>query len=78
MMWFGDGYGAWGWFFGTITMVAFWGAVVWLILQATRGSESSGPNRRTPEEILAERYARGEIDSDEYRKRLDDLAVRPH
>jgi putative membrane protein len=76
-MWYGHGYGAWGWFFGTLMMAAFWGAVVWLVLSATRRNESSGPTRQTPEEILAERYARGEIDADEYRRRLDDLTVRP-
>ncbi len=74
-MWYGHGYGAWGWFFGTLMTVAFWGAVVWFVVQTARDREPSS-QRPTPDEILAERYARGEIDADEYRRRLDELGVR--
>ena len=31
---------------------------------------------RAPEQVLGERFARGEIDEDEYRRRLDVLAGR--
>ncbi|GAA2759091.1 SHOCT domain-containing protein [Actinopolymorpha rutila] len=31
------------------------------------------PARPTPDDVLAERFARGEIDEDEYRRRLDVL-----
>jgi len=74
-MWYGHGYGVWGWFFGTLMMLAFWGAVVWFVVRAT---SDRGPftTRPTPEEILAERYARGDIDGDEYRRRLDELVAR--
>lgn len=34
------------------------------------GAPSHGPVRPTAEQLLAERYARGEIDEDEYRHRL--------
>jgi putative membrane protein len=35
-----------------------------------------GPSRRTPREILDERYARGEIDREEYQRRCEDIAGR--
>jgi len=34
---------------------------------------SLSSTRRSPEQILAERFAAGEIDSDEYHQRLDAL-----
>ena len=48
-------------------------AVVWLLVGGARrfgGGEAHHPSRATPEQILAERLARGEIDPDEYRVRL--------
>ncbi|MGW2250771.1 SHOCT domain-containing protein [Kitasatospora sp. NPDC001660] len=43
-----------------------------------RGAAAAGPSRSavaglTPEQLLAERFARGEIDAEEYRLRLDTL-----
>jgi putative membrane protein len=35
-----------------------------------------GGRARTPREILDERYARGEIDREEYQRRRDDIAGR--
>jgi putative membrane protein len=43
-------------------------AVVWLLVGGAR--RFGGSARTTPEQILAERLARGEIDPDEYRVRL--------
>ena len=40
--------------------------------QGTVGNRTAGM-RPTPEELLAERFARGEIDEQEYRTRLDTL-----
>jgi putative membrane protein len=47
-------------------------AVVWLLVGGSRrfGSGEAHSARATPEQILAERLARGEIDPDEYRARL--------
>lgn len=64
-------------------MVVFWVAVialvVWLVLsfrsdQATGGIEQ----RHGPEELLAERFARGEIDEDEFARRREVLAAEKH
>jgi putative membrane protein len=55
------------WGFGLAVLVLF----VWLIAKATAGT--SGRSDDTPEQILKRRYARGEIDRDEYQRRLADL-----
>jgi putative membrane protein len=79
----GWGHG-WGWgfghmAFGGLMMLLFWGVIIVVIVFAVRwisaGSHGSAPNqppRRTPREILEERFARGEIDKEEFeeRKRL--------
>jgi putative membrane protein len=51
--------------------IAVIATVVWLVLRRTRGGGRSGFERAR--EILAERYARGEIGGDEYRERLGEL-----
>ncbi|MFE2410323.1 hypothetical protein ACFVSN_03265 [Kitasatospora sp. NPDC057904] len=40
---------------------------------AAAGAPRAGMTGPTPEQLLAERFARGEIDADEYRLRLDTL-----
>jgi putative membrane protein len=78
MMWWNDS--GWAWFSMSAMMVAFWTLVVVAIVWVTRTLRSpqardwpTAPPPRTPQDILAERYARGDIDSDEYRCRLDDI-----
>ncbi len=74
-----DGYG-WGWG-GSIVMgvliVLFWAGVITMIVLAIRylaggGQATSAGDRtlRSGEDILAERFARGEIDDEEYRRRM--------
>jgi putative membrane protein len=46
------------------------GGIVWFVTRRRGGPWSGG---RRAEDILAERYARGEISSEEYRERLDGL-----
>jgi putative membrane protein len=63
-------HGAWG-----LLWLAFWlvalGATAWLVVRLTRGRRRSGIDQAR--DILAERYARGELTSDEYRERLEQL-----
>jgi len=76
-MW-GNGWGWAGWVLMGVVMVLFWAAVVTAIVLAIRyaggsrntasGSPNHGPSR--PEDVLAERFARGEIDESEYRRRV--------
>jgi putative membrane protein len=60
----------WGWtLFGSIMMVAFWGALVWLFVELARGA---GPGSRTrdegPKEIADRRLARGELTLEEHER----------
>jgi putative membrane protein len=81
MMW-GWGNGNWGW--GAwlpmmIFMLVFLGVVVWGVVMITRSWTSRPPYHdhveqgSDPKRILDERFARGEIDEEEYRKRRDIL-----
>lgn len=61
---------AWGFgMFGGFGMLLFWGILIFIIVLAVKsvlaGSKESNNARR----ILDERYARGEIDEEEYEKR---------
>lgn len=72
-MGWGDG---WGYMFGGgILMLLFWVAVialiVWLVLAALRRGPAIGG--RSALDILEERYARGEIDREDYEARRQDL-----
>jgi putative membrane protein len=53
---------------GGIFMIAIVGLVVWAIVSAVRPERTAAPSS-TPRalEVLADRYARGEIDGEEYR-----------
>lgn len=69
-----DGNG-WGWMAGGLMMLVFWGGLVALVVLLVRGSGSRSPHgeekRSGPDalEILAERFARGEISEDEFDQR---------
>ena len=67
-----------GWIPMALLMVTFWGLVVYAIVALFRGS-SAGPSpdldrRADPLGILDERFARGEIQLDEYWARKEALA----
>ncbi|GAB3273554.1 hypothetical protein GCM10027449_11090 [Sinomonas notoginsengisoli] len=81
--------GLWGWIFMGLSFVLFWGAVITGIVLLARAlgrgsAHAQGPGSQAalqpgtpaaprPEDVLAERFARGEIDEAEYRSRLDVL-----
>ncbi|WP_031002309.1 SHOCT domain-containing protein [Streptomyces sp. NRRL F-5727] len=78
MFWYGDGMNGWGWFAMAAGMVLFWGLLITVVVLIFRTLDhaSGRPVRRgspTPEQILGERLARGEIDEEEYRRRLSAL-----
>jgi len=54
----------WWWAFWLLVVVA----ATWLLLK-----RSGRPDGESPESILKRRYARGEIDRQEYEQRLSDL-----
>jgi len=76
MMWYGAG----GWWMA-IWMVVFWVGVVLLVIWAVRALSGGGPGRADtgPDRairILEERFARGEIDRDEFEQRRSALEGR--
>ena len=81
-----DGSGGWGWIMMAMLMIAFWVGVVWILTSVVRhrglssGSVPSGspvaPAITGPEDILHERFARGEIDVEEYHHRLDAIRAK--
>ena len=83
MGWYGDGAWGWGgWLVMTLVMVAFWGLVIWGLVAIFRSTSTSDRNARDrardPLEILDERFARGEIDVEEYRARQDVIRTAGH
>lgn len=74
--WMWGGGGMW---LGPIFWLVILGLAVWLIASLTRGGGAErGPFVRPPptsRQILDERFARGEIDEQEYRRRRDVLGV---
>ncbi|MGW3658106.1 SHOCT domain-containing protein [Streptomyces sp. NPDC005151] len=89
MFWYDHGMSGWGWFVMTIGTLLFWALIivvgVLLYRALARPTQPSSENpawHKTPppggpEQILAERYARGEIDEEEYRRRLATLRGSP-
>lgn len=70
--------GSWGMGFGWAFMLLFWGLLVvgivvlvkWLMAQPPG---SKGSREKTALEIVQERYARGEIEREEYEQKRRDL-----
>nr|WP_280478666.1 SHOCT domain-containing protein [Nocardia asiatica] len=79
MFWYGNGMTGWGYGLMAIGMVIFWVLVIAGIVTLVRytAAPSLGrptvPHGPTPQQVLADRYARGEIDDEEYTRRLKTL-----
>ena len=77
-MW--SNFGWWGPGFGPLFMVLFWGAIIFAIVVLIRSSSTEHSSRQTREktalEIVQERYARGQIDRQEYEQKMQDLEKR--
>lgn len=81
MMYNWGSYGGWGMGFGMVFMLLFWMLVIlgiaalirWLM---TQSSPSRGSRDKSPLEIVQERYARGEINREEYEQKKQDLKPR--
>ena len=77
---YGNGMGAGGWVLMVLSTLALWAlliAAIVLALRALRGAQPLGavtePRSTPAESVLAERFAHGEIDTDEYEQRLRTL-----
>lgn len=74
-------FGGWGMGFGFVLMLLFWVLVILGIAALirrilTQPSPSRGSRDKTPFEIVQERYARGEINREEYEQKKWDLELR--
>lgn len=76
MTWRDGGSWGWGWMLmGMVMMIGFWALVAWVIVTVVRRPEAPSSSRDA-QQILDERFARGELDVDEYRQRTDALRAR--
>lgn len=75
-------YGGWGvenmmgWLGGGIMMVLFWAAVIIFIVWAVKeigGKNHEKPNSNSALVLLKERYAKGEINKQEFEEKKKDL-----
>ncbi|MFJ7591322.1 SHOCT domain-containing protein [Streptomyces sp. NPDC097617] len=81
MFWYDHGMGGWGWVvmsFSMVLLVALAVAGVVLLLRSADRFPSGPaqlPTAPSAKQVLAERFARGEIDEEEYEQRLTALSA---
>jgi putative membrane protein len=76
MFWYGDGMSGWGYALMIGGMVLFWVLIAITIIAVIRYAApphppTPYPTAPSPERLLAERFARGEINEEEFRRRSD-------
>ncbi|MCQ9133013.1 SHOCT domain-containing protein [Streptomyces hilarionis] len=82
MFWYSHDVSGWGWFGMSVGMILFWALVITALVLVFRAvnrphEHTHAPAVPTPQQILGERFARGEIDEEEYRRRLEALHAGP-
>ena len=81
MWWYGPGMHGWGFALMAVGTVLFWALIILGVIAVARYLLTAGNRppqaRPTPDELLAERFARGEIDEQDYQGRLDTLHGTP-
>ena len=65
--------GGWWWLWGTLMMIMVLAAIALVVLLIVRSVQAGGGGARSARDILNDRYARGEIDTDEYEERISKL-----
>jgi putative membrane protein len=84
MMYWGNGMGGWGMLLMTLSTLLFWGLVIAGIVALVRNTGGRGQQGTpttlgpTPQQVLADRFARGEIDEEEYTRRQQVLGGASH
>jgi len=79
-----SGSGGMGWFgpvIGLVVTIGFFGLIAWVVVTLTRRPSDAMAatgghgvvSRPTPADLLAERFARGEIDAEDYDRRRQTL-----
>jgi putative membrane protein len=61
--------GGW-WWLAVPMMIAFWTLVIWAVVMLVRRNDGASA-RNKAEDVLGDRFARGELDEAEYRRRRD-------
>ncbi|MFE9773372.1 SHOCT domain-containing protein [Streptomyces sp. NPDC005931] len=82
MFWYDHDVSGWGWFAMSAGMILFWALIITFAVLLFRALSRPGEPPHTPvtpsaEDILRERLARGDIDEDDYRRRLNVLRAGP-
>ncbi|MFJ8943558.1 SHOCT domain-containing protein [Streptomyces sp. NPDC102395] len=84
MFWYDHDVSGWGWFAMSAGMILFWALIITIAVllfralnQPQEHPHTHTPATPSPEDILRERLARGEIDEDDYRRRLSTLHAGP-
>jgi putative membrane protein len=68
MDWDGGGW-SWGqWLAMTLSMLAVWGVLIAAVVIALRGWPGNRRSDESPQRLLGERFARGELSEDAYRR----------
>ncbi|EDX24403.1 SHOCT domain-containing protein [Streptomyces sp. Mg1] len=78
MFWYNHDVSGWGWFAMSVGMILFWALIITVAVLLFRAiarphEHTHVPATPSPEQVLAARLARGEIDEDDYRRRLGAL-----
>lgn len=82
MFWYGNGMSGWGYGVMGLGMIVFWVLLIALVLSVLRHNRAHHDDREnrpgsfTADQLLAQRFARGEIDQPEYAARQ--AALRDH
>jgi len=81
LFWYGNDTNVWGYILMGVSMVAFWALIIYWVLAIVRTPARSDPAatalRATPEQVVADRLARGEIDPKQYHALLETLRGGP-
>jgi putative membrane protein len=78
MMYWGPGIAGWGTALMIIGNLVFWGLLITVAVLLARyirlGQTTSSPPEVSPQQIAAQRFARGEVNEDEYLRLLQVLS----
>jgi len=73
-----NGYSGWdsmmGYFGGGIMMILFWAVIIYFIVWLVRNNKTNEVGDKKALEILKERYAKGEINKQEFEEKKKDLS----